>query len=631
MTNTSRFNLPRLGLVLGLVCLAALSIIGCRKNTPPAPAPTVIATPITHNEQLVYTSSGQLFTTDLSGEKIGKLENTGKNNWFPSMAPDQQTLAYWSDQSGSHELWLYNFKTASATRLTFFNSSENDPAAQNFNIHDAPTWSPNSQEIAFSRMGQIWLIDREGYNLETVVREGNNYSPSWSPDGKLLAYISLQHQSQNLYLRRIKTGEEWAITTFPATHHAGGPSWSPDGKKIAFSLSIYETVDIWIINNDGTDLKRLTKDGASNAPVWSWDGKKIAFSSGRQDPYHWEIWVMNSDGSGQFAVSRNGGFSPTWRNLETAVPNPALPAMATAQPNAVAKATISPVPTSKPTTKPTPIPTVPPAKIKTIPTAVPKATPVPPSSDNAELLEDLEALEEEAPAEKPTPKPMPTKKPTLVPTMEPTPNPTPMPTKAATNPQSSVKSPSAPVQKEEYFDEMGDLTDEPLPEEPPAVKTTPAPSRQPLAKATAEQKNNEEESYAEFEEYADEDAVVLKNENKNGGQTLPGNVITFEPEIQFYFAKDLIKASSLTELDKLAKQIEAYPDSPLIIKAMIKGPKWLPLLRTLARARANSVLRHLIVNENIRQINVTAIAEGDPYPDLSDQVEDLPILLVVIK
>ncbi len=449
--------------------------------------------------------------------------------------------------------------------------------------------------------------------METIVREGTNYSPSWSPDGQLLAYISFDHQSSNLYLRRIKTGEEWAITTFPATHHVGGPAWSPDGKKLAFSLSIYETVDIWTINNDGTGLKRLTKDGASNAPAWSWDGKRIAFSSGRQDPYHWEVWVMNSDGSGQFSVSRNGGFSPTWRKLEQAGQEQLPPLEAAAQPATAAVVSAKAWPTAKPTPRPAAV-----SPVESHPSAGTKANAPEPALNKAEMPKAT-------PVKKPTPKPMPTKKPTPAPTPAPTPKPTPVPTKAPVKPIATEK--PAPAQEENYPEEMEDLTDEPI-EEPP-VKTSPQ-SSWPTAKATVDKTGNTEESYAEFEEYADEDAAVLKKEGK-GSQTLPANVITFEPEIEFYFAKDLIKASALTELDKLAKQIEPYPDSPLIIKAMIKGPKWLPMLKTLARARANSVLRHLIVNESIRQINVTAIAEGDPYPDLSNQAEDLPVLLVIIK
>ncbi|MBN1596377.1 hypothetical protein JW933_10665, partial [candidate division FCPU426 bacterium] len=113
-----------------------------------------------------------------------------------------------------------------------------------------------------------------------------------------------------------------------------------------------------------------------------------------------------------------------------------------------------------------------------------------------------------------------------------------------------------------------------------------------------------------------------------------GNKIVYAPKIEFYFAKDLIKPDSLPVLKQLAAKLNENPDGTLVVKGYMRGPvlfkKMIPILKTLSRARANSVLRHLIVNEKIRQINVNALGEGDPFPEL-DADEDRILLLVEIR
>lgn len=560
--------LLHLSLVYLAVLITLLFSSGCQKKADPIQKPVTNQKPqFTNQDFIVYTSGGKLYTTNLSAQVIQQLENTGSSNWFPAVSPDQTKIAFWSSQSGSYELWIYDLAASRPYRLTFFNDQSLDPEVKNFNIHNAPTWSPDGSMLAFSHAGKIWTIDQQGFNLETMVTEGVNFSPAWSPDNRYLAYLSMQNNHRHLVLQKIETGEKWAITTFPKTHQVGGPAWSPDSKKIIFSLAVYEAVDIWQVNRDGSQLKRLTKDGASNAPVYSPDGNKIAFSSGRQDPYFWTIWLMNADGSSQFSVSRNNGYSPSWL----------------VWPEAVTSATTGL------TDDPTPVPT--------IPIPVPTVT---------------ETIAEQPIAALPTA--------TQIPTEEPTPRPT-QPPATATPEAAKISEPGDEVSVDEFVDENEILEDtEPIQPVPTAVTEDSSEA----APAT-------EEDYAEFEEYADDDDVVLTEEKSTTNSALPENVITLKPTVDFHFAKDLIKTSSLPELNALAKQIDSYPDSPLIVQGQIRGPQWLPMLKTLSRARANSVLRHLIVNENIKQINVTAIGEKDDFPDLSDQTEDVPVLLIIIN
>tara|TARA_B100000686_G_scaffold62935_1_gene67541 strand:- start:827 stop:1174 length:348 start_codon:yes stop_codon:yes gene_type:complete len=83
------------------------------------------------------------------------------------------------------------------------------------------------------------------------------------------------------------------------------PTWSPDGKKIAFTSTRDGNWEIYIMNPDGSDQVNLTMSNSTNEgnPAWSPDSKKILFSSFRND--NWDIFIMNADGSSQSNVTNH--------------------------------------------------------------------------------------------------------------------------------------------------------------------------------------------------------------------------------------------------------------------------------------------------------------------------------------
>ena len=97
----------------------------------------------------------------------------------------------------------------------------------------------------------------------------------------------------------------------------GYSAWSPDGKRIAF-YSKYDEKKTWSIhtmNSDGTNRKRLTHEDHhwDNSPTWSPDGHKIAFAKAYRDAseaWHYEIWIMNADGTDQQQIPGLSGGGP---------------------------------------------------------------------------------------------------------------------------------------------------------------------------------------------------------------------------------------------------------------------------------------------------------------------------------
>jgi Tol biopolymer transport system component len=227
-------------------------------------------------------------------------------------------------------------------------------------------WSPNGLKLIFDAPGNsaewithhnIWVMNADGSEQTSLT---NNYTaesvnPHWSPDGSEVAFSSSLALDGSDAINTNGTVNIWvmkadgsgvrpltkltaagadcrfgipfvvpAVTAYIETTAAGAP-WSPDGAKLAFecgraldgsdSANANLTVNIWVVNEDGTGaipVTNLTAAGASSHDVvWSPDGSKLAFDSFRaidgSDLANAasNIWIMNFDGSGATRLTKN--------------------------------------------------------------------------------------------------------------------------------------------------------------------------------------------------------------------------------------------------------------------------------------------------------------------------------------
>jgi TolB protein len=144
----------------------------------------------------------------------------------------------------------------------------------------------------------VYVVDVPGGTPRRVagVRGRDDFSPSWSPDGKTIAYRlnPVRGDEGEIMLVAAGGGRPRNLTRSPRVAD-WSPAWHPSGKTIAFFSFPNRRGDIWLMRPDGTLKRRLTRDGTLNEyPTFSPDGARVAFQSHRAAQF--DIYVLGRDG-----------------------------------------------------------------------------------------------------------------------------------------------------------------------------------------------------------------------------------------------------------------------------------------------------------------------------------------------
>jgi TolB protein len=128
---------------------------------------------------------------------------------------------------------------------------------------------------------ELQIADADGAGEETALASFEPIiSPAWSPDGRRLAYVSFENKKPVVYVHSLLDGKRQVAANFRGSNSA--PAWAPDGKTLAVSLSREGGSQIFLINPDGSGLRRLTSSTAIDTePRYSPDGRWIYFTSDR--------------------------------------------------------------------------------------------------------------------------------------------------------------------------------------------------------------------------------------------------------------------------------------------------------------------------------------------------------------
>ncbi|MCP4767744.1 MAG: Tol-Pal system beta propeller repeat protein TolB [Gammaproteobacteria bacterium] len=153
----------------------------------------------------------------------------------------------------------------------------------------------------------LQVADTDGFNEQNVLESDEPImSPSWSPDGKSLAYVSFENTRPEIFIQQLATARRTKVSGFRGLNSA--PSWSPDGKFLALVLSKDGSPDIYTLNTATKRLKRLTRHRSIDTePVWSVDGKNIIFTSDRSGGP--QLYQISVDGGKPKRITFEGRYN----------------------------------------------------------------------------------------------------------------------------------------------------------------------------------------------------------------------------------------------------------------------------------------------------------------------------------
>jgi Tol biopolymer transport system component len=278
-------------------------------------------------------SGGTIYVYDLTSQDLYPL-TTGSD---PAISPDGQTVAFWRG-GGEHNLYLIDIDGCQAPASSAVGdtqpesgcsvgSNERTILTRGESIR-APTWSPDGQWLAFSRItGKTkcrhvghgicvpnsfpydllfpvklfdeWglsRVDRSGDQFRDLPTLTNAISPDWNEGG-------IVYQSDGIQITADDPANGEHRSVFDEYRYQD-PDWQASGGRIVFSSLEKDHREIFAVNPDGSNLVALTRPSSTLyefpqnvAPAWSPDGQHIVFLSDRSG--QWALWVMDADGSNQ--------------------------------------------------------------------------------------------------------------------------------------------------------------------------------------------------------------------------------------------------------------------------------------------------------------------------------------------
>jgi TolB protein len=226
------------------------------------------------NNRLAFSALGpegwsiRMFSLELNRMVAFPAGTAGGSNFSPAWSADGSKVAFSSARTGDSEIWVADASGANPRRLTTFRGPD-----------VAPTWNPRTNaQLAWvsGRTGepQVYTMEQDGSNVQRITDSGYAVSPSWSPNGQLLAFS---------WNRKYGPGDPGGVDIhvidiasknyIQLTHESGSndyPFWAPDNRHIVFERTIGKHTQIWTMLADGTEQHELTHTGDNFMPDWSW-------------------------------------------------------------------------------------------------------------------------------------------------------------------------------------------------------------------------------------------------------------------------------------------------------------------------------------------------------------------------
>lgn len=309
-------------ILCGLVALMSSNVVRAQETKSVASAKPIINGGLPH---VSPDGSHIAFVSDRAGAPdLFVISADGTGEVQLTQTPEYESPAGWT-RDGKHILFsVFRNDISTLYAINLAGPDKSSPREIGRFSGRSPVPSPDGKRVVY--MAGTWTATRlmveamDGAKDQQGAQPGAQqitdgssiaWNTHWSPDGKRLAFTGRQEPNKELAIFVVNAdGSERRQVTHIVPEEGGAqwPVWSPDGKQVAVQVNnrtAKNSAYIWIVivaTGEARKLGSHDKAYLDETPSWFPDGKRIAFQSNRTG--RMEVWVMNSDGSGQVQVTR---------------------------------------------------------------------------------------------------------------------------------------------------------------------------------------------------------------------------------------------------------------------------------------------------------------------------------------
>jgi TolB protein len=178
----------------------------------------------------------------------------------------------------------------------------------------ATGWAPDGRVVFRNGLGQGYIVNADGTNLELLFARTDDNSAEWAPDGAKVAFIRNTTSGSNLFVMNADGTDVRQLTNHPGRDEFWGDwtndydRWSPDGKRMVFTNEVDGRAELHVIDADGTNEVQLTNYTAE-FNGWAPDGR-ITFNSA-VDGSQQDLYLINPDGTGRVNLTNTPNTNET--------------------------------------------------------------------------------------------------------------------------------------------------------------------------------------------------------------------------------------------------------------------------------------------------------------------------------
>ena len=249
--------------------------------------------------RVLFARSNRLWAVDSDGEQVTQVAQTGtplSGAWNPAGT-----------------MVVYTTLIPSQVVVKDLQSGVERVAAAGSGVFISPVFTPDGSTVIYGHgvddgvdLYQSPATGGVGHRL-SVGHGSDNVSPSLSPDGRRIAFMSGRSGHPEIYTMDADGTNVDLLTPleFGENAHRAAPDWSPDGRTVAFHARVGTTFQLMTINLRDRGLKQLTSDGRNEDASWSPDGRHLVFTSSRSGAK--QLWILDVESGRSRQLTRGSG------------------------------------------------------------------------------------------------------------------------------------------------------------------------------------------------------------------------------------------------------------------------------------------------------------------------------------